>query len=64
MYAAVAVSSFNTEAGLRGDVEFFSKTISPVFSSITITEGLANSLLEVSRSKIEATEFGSSALAS
>ena len=36
---------------------------SPVDSSITIADGLANSFFEIYRSKIPATELGSSAIA-
>ena len=59
----MALSNLRTDAGFLGELAFFSNTTAPVFSSITITDGLESSLLDDNRSKIDATEFGSSACA-
>ena len=42
MYAAAAETNLITDAGLRGEFAFDSKTTSPVFSSTTMTEGSAS----------------------
>jgi hypothetical protein len=57
------VNNFCRDAGFRNEFGFFSKTISPVCSSITTTDGLAKPLFSMYLVNIDATLLGSSALA-